>query len=71
MISVEFPDQTVKQFPKGTSPYDIAKSISEGLSRNALAAKIDNQITDLNKVIESDKTVKFELFWTSCWGLGA
>ena len=61
MISVEFPDQTVKQFPKGTSPYDIAKSISEGLSRNALAAKIDNQITDLNKVIESDKTVKFEL----------
>lgn len=61
MISVEFPDQTVKQFPKGTSPYDIAKSISEGLSRNALAAKIDNQITDLNKVIQSDKTVKFEL----------
>jgi len=61
MISVEFPDQTVKQFPKGTSPYDIAKSISEGLSRNALAAKIDNQITDLNKLIESDKTVKFEL----------
>lgn len=61
MISVEFPDQTVKQFPKGTSPYDIAKNISEGLSRNALAAKIDNQITDLNKVIESDKTVKFEL----------
>ena len=61
MISVEFPDQSVKQFPKGTSPYDIAKSISEGLSRNALAAKIDNQITDLNKVIESDKTVKFEL----------
>ena len=61
MISVKFPDQTVKQFPKGTSPYDIAKSISEGLSRNALAAKIDNQITDLNKVIESDKTVKFEL----------
>ena len=50
MISVEFPDQTVKQFPKGTSPYDIAKSISEGLSRNALAAKIDNQITDLNRL---------------------
>lgn len=61
MLSVEFPDKTVKQFPKGTSPYDIAKNISEGLSRNALAAKIDNQITDLNKVIESDKTVKFEL----------
>ena len=61
MISVEFPDKTVKQFPKGTSSYDIAKSISEGLSRNALAAKIDNQITDLNKAIDSDKTVKFEL----------
>ena len=61
MINVEFPDKTVKQFPKGTSPYDIAKSISEGLSRNALAAKVDNQITDLRKVIQSDKTVKFEL----------
>ena len=61
MINVEFPDKTVKQFPKGTSPFDIAKSISEGLSRNALAAKVDNQITDLNKVIQSDKTVKFEL----------
>jgi len=61
MINVEFPDKTVKQFPKGTSPFDIAKSISEGLSRNALAAKVDNQITDLNKVIHSDKTVKFEL----------
>tara|TARA_B100000963_G_C22636535_1_gene677928 strand:+ start:3840 stop:5792 length:1953 start_codon:yes stop_codon:yes gene_type:complete len=61
MINVEFPDKTVKQFPKGISPYDIAKSISEGLSRNVLAAKVDNQITDLNKVIQSDKTVKFEL----------
>ena len=49
MITIQFPDNTVKKFPKGITPMDIAKNISEGLARNVLAARINGIITDSKK----------------------
>src|SRR5258708_5700793 len=40
MISVTLPDGSKKEVPKGTTAYDIAKSISPGLADAALSAKI-------------------------------
>ena len=48
MITIEFPDNTIKKFPKGITCLDIAKYISEGLARNVLAAKINGITIDLN-----------------------
>ncbi|MGB0933853.1 MAG: threonine--tRNA ligase [Lishizhenia sp.] len=46
MIKVTLPDGTVREYDKGTTALDVAKSISEGLARNVLAARIDGNVVD-------------------------
>ena len=61
MVTIQFPDNTIKKFPKGITPIDIAKSISEGLARNVLAARINGIITDSKKPLNSSKKIELEL----------
>ena len=51
MINITLPDGTVKQFNKGASSMDVALSISEGLARNVLAAKVNGEVIDANRPI--------------------
>ncbi|PKP21616.1 MAG: threonine--tRNA ligase [Bacteroidetes bacterium HGW-Bacteroidetes-20] len=60
MINITLPDGSKKQFESGTTPYQIALSISEGLARNVLAAKVDDKIVSLNYEITND--CNFRLF---------
>ncbi|MFM6935701.1 MAG: threonine--tRNA ligase [Flavobacteriales bacterium] len=46
MIQVTFPDGTIREYEKGTSALQIATSISEGLARNVLAARVNGQVRD-------------------------
>ncbi|MBN8703492.1 MAG: threonine--tRNA ligase [Bacteroidetes bacterium] len=57
-ISVTLPDGSVRQYPKGTSAMQIASSISEGLARNVLAAKVNNDIWDASRSIDTDCNLK-------------
>jgi threonyl-tRNA synthetase len=57
MIHITLPDGTVKEFNEGVTSHEIALSISEGLARNVLAAKVDNEIWDSNRPITKDSTV--------------
>ncbi|MES2397279.1 MAG: TGS domain-containing protein, partial [Bacteroidota bacterium] len=41
MINITLPDGSVRQYEKGTTALQIATSISEGLARNVLAAKVN------------------------------
>ncbi|MEO8820237.1 MAG: threonine--tRNA ligase [Ginsengibacter sp.] len=59
MINITFPDGAVRQYEKGSSAMDIAKSISEGLARKILAAEIDGQVWDLSRPINQDASVNF------------
>ena len=43
MIQVTFPDGTIREYAKGTSALQIATSISEGLARNVLSAKVNGE----------------------------
>ena len=52
MINVTLPDGSKREYQKGSSPMDVALSISEGLARNVLAAKVDGQVVDLNTPLE-------------------
>ncbi len=52
----------VKAFEDGTSLLDVAKSISEGLARAALAATVDGEVYGLDFVPEKDCTVNFLTF---------
>lgn len=54
MINITLPDNTVKQFPEGITSMEIAKSISEGLARNVLSAKVNGEVWDADRPINND-----------------
>jgi threonyl-tRNA synthetase len=61
-IKITFPDGAVREYARGTTALDIAKSISEGLARKVLAADVNGQVWDATRPIEGDVPVKF-LTW--------
>lgn len=67
MINVSFPDGAVRQYEAGASAMDIAKSISEGLARKILAAKVNGQVWDLSRPINEDVTLQL-LSWNDIEG---
>lgn len=54
MINITLPDGSVRQYEKGTSSMDVAKSISEGLARNVLSATVNGEVWDANRPINED-----------------
>mgnify|MGYP001794189127 FL=1 len=54
MIRITLPDGAVKEVASGTSPMTIAKSISEGLARNVISAKFNDQIIETSTPITTD-----------------
>ncbi len=61
MIKIQLPDNTKKEFPKGTTSLDIAKSISEGLARNVLAAEINGELWDANRELQEGQLLNLNL----------
>ncbi len=52
----------VKEFESGASLFDIAKSISDGLARVALCAKVNGQVREMGTVLTDDAEVEFLTF---------
>ncbi len=61
-INITFPDGNIRNYESGSTPMQIALSISEGLARNVLAAKVNGKVVDANTEITSDATVQL-LTW--------
>ena len=58
MIKITFPDNSVREFPKGTTAMQIAASISSRLAQEVLAANVNGETWDLTRPIEEDASVK-------------
>ncbi len=58
MIKITLPDNSVKEFPKGVTGIEIAKSISEGLARNVLSINVNGDVWDLHRPINEDAKIK-------------
>lgn len=56
-IKITLPDGSVREYPKGISGHGIAASISEGLARNVLSAKVNGEVWDSNRPIDTDAQV--------------
>ncbi len=67
MINLTLPDGSVRQYDKGITAMQVARSISEGLARNVLAAEIDGQVWDASRPIEADAKIKL-LTWNDTEG---
>jgi threonyl-tRNA synthetase len=63
MINISFPDGAVRQYESGTTALGIAKSISEGLAKKVLAAKVNGEVWDATRPIEQDASLQL-LTWT-------
>ena len=46
MIAVTLPDGSVKEVEQGTTPMDVANSISAGLARNVISAKYNDTVVE-------------------------
>ncbi len=58
MIKITFPDNSVREYPKGTTAMQIAESISSRLAQEVLAASVNGETWDLTRPIEEDASVK-------------
>lgn len=61
-IKITLPDGSVREYDKGASAMDVAKSISEGLARKVLAANVNGEVWDASRPINEDATLKL-LTW--------
>lgn len=57
MIEITLPDGAVRKVAEGTTPLDVAKSISEGLARNVISAKFNDTIVETVTPLIEDGTL--------------
>src|ERR1700724_2323757 len=67
MIKIIFPDGAVREYPEGITALEIAKSISEGLARKVIAAKINGEVRDATRPIFQDARLQL-LTWADAEG---
>ena len=54
MIKITLPDGTLKEYIKGSTPMDVAMSISEGLARNVISAKFNDTTVESTTPLNED-----------------
>ncbi len=67
MIKITFPDGQVREFEVGITANEIAMQISEGLARNVLAAKLNDDVVDSSTPILEDSALQL-LTWNDAEG---
>jgi threonyl-tRNA synthetase len=56
-VMITLPDGSHKSLPAGTTPMELAKSISSRLADDAIVAKVNGDLVDLSRPLEKDATV--------------
>jgi threonyl-tRNA synthetase len=67
MIKVILPDGSQREYPVGSTALDVATSISEGLARNVLAAKVNGTVQDAMGVLPAQSELQL-LTWNDAEG---
>lgn len=58
MITVTLPDGASREYPAGSTPLDVAESISGSLAKRALVARVNGELFDLTRPLEGDTTLE-------------
>jgi threonyl-tRNA synthetase len=62
MIKITFPDNSVREFEAGVTPFDIAQSLSNSLAREIVAATVNGEVCDITHPINQDSKLKLHKF---------
>ena len=57
MIKISFPDGSEREYQQGITPYEVAKSISEGLARNVISASADGRTVETTTPLTEDTSL--------------
>ncbi|AEV95398.1 threonine--tRNA ligase [Pediococcus claussenii] len=57
-IKLSFPDGSIREVEQGISVLDVAKSISNSLSKNAVAGKLNGSLVSVNTAIKADAAIE-------------
>lgn len=58
MIKITLPDGSIKDYELNITPFEIAKSISEGLSKMVKAAIFNDEYVELNRKLQADGKIR-------------
>ena len=62
MIKVTLPDGSIKEFESNSTPFDVARSISEGLARNIISASYNGSTIETTSALTSDGALVLHTF---------
>ncbi|RLD76572.1 MAG: threonine--tRNA ligase, partial [Bacteroidetes bacterium] len=62
MVKITFPDNNVREFPKGINGIDIAKSLSNSLAKEIVAIEVNGETWDATRPINENATIKLFKF---------
>ena len=62
MIKITLKDDSILEVEKGTSIYEVAQKISEGLARGATCATVNGKVQDLRYKLNEDCNLNIETF---------
>ena len=62
MITISFPDGNQREYEAGTTPMQVAESISQGLARNIISAKINGQKVETSTPVQTDAHIELLTF---------
>ena len=57
MIEISFPDQSIRSYAQGITPFEIAQSISEGLARNVLSVSFNGKTVEASTPLDHDGNI--------------
>ncbi|HEY6381169.1 MAG TPA: threonine--tRNA ligase [Pseudolabrys sp.] len=59
MVALTFPDGARREYPPGTTGFDVAKGISPSLAKRTVAMALDGALADLSDPIDRDAGIEF------------
>lgn len=62
MIDITLPDGSTKTFENGSTPFDVAESISQGLARNVISAKFNDRTVETKTPLQTDGSLVLYTF---------
>ncbi len=57
LLEIELPDGSKKEIESGSTAYDVAASIGEGLARQSVAARFNGELVDINRPLDTSGTL--------------
>lgn len=57
-MKVTFPDGNIREYPEGTTPFQVAESISKRLAGEVIAAKVNQELVDIHQPLAKDASLR-------------